>query len=121
MQPHEPQTFVIILAIAALAVCMRVAATHSLPLVVLEIGLGILVGPQVLGWAEWAMIQVFSDSSAFSPTRAASAQRLALAVCAELCYPQSSAILPCPALGGLQARNETDSCLEHDGPRHRAW
>jgi Kef-type K+ transport system membrane component KefB len=63
MQPHEPQTFVIILAIAALAPFVCEWPRHiRAPLVVLEIGLGILVGPQVLGWAESGpMIQVFSD------------------------------------------------------------
>src|SRR6185369_16271912 len=63
MQPHEPQTFVIILAIAALAPFICEWPRHiRLPLVVLEIGLGILVGPQVLGWAESGpMIQVFSN------------------------------------------------------------
>src|SRR6185369_6341280 len=63
MQPHEPQTFVIILAIAALAPFICEWPRHiRLPLVVLEIGLGILVGPHVLGRAESGpMIQVFSN------------------------------------------------------------
>jgi Kef-type K+ transport system membrane component KefB len=63
MQPHEPRTFLIILAIAALApfVC-EWPRYIRLPLVVLEIGFGILVGPQVFGWAESGpMIQVFSN------------------------------------------------------------
>jgi Kef-type K+ transport system membrane component KefB len=63
MQPHEPSSFLVIFAIAALApfVCEWVPHVR-LPLVVLEIGLGILVGPQVLGWAATGpVLQVFSN------------------------------------------------------------
>jgi Kef-type K+ transport system membrane component KefB len=63
MEAHEPSSFLIIVAIAAAApfVC-EWPRTVRLPLVVLEIVLGILVGPHVLGWAESGpTIQVFSN------------------------------------------------------------
>jgi Kef-type K+ transport system membrane component KefB len=52
MSPNEPNSLLVILTIAAIAplLCEWVPGIR-LPLVVLEIGLGILVGPQVLGWA----------------------------------------------------------------------
>src|SRR5215475_11531048 len=52
MPLHELHSLLIILTIAVLApvLCEWVPRVR-LPLVVLEIGLGILVGPQVLGWA----------------------------------------------------------------------
>jgi hypothetical protein len=53
MQPHEPSSFLIILTIAAAAPFLCEWGPHvRLLLVVLEIGLGILVSPQVLRWAE---------------------------------------------------------------------
>jgi Kef-type K+ transport system membrane component KefB len=63
MQPHEPSSLLLILAIAALApfLCEWVPRIR-LPLVVLEIGLGILIGPQVLGWADTGpVLQVLSN------------------------------------------------------------
>lgn len=63
MQPHEQSSLLIIVAIAAAApfVCEWLPRIR-LPLVVLEIGLGIVVGPQVLGWAEVGpVIQVLSN------------------------------------------------------------
>jgi Kef-type K+ transport system membrane component KefB len=62
MQSHEPSSFVIIFAIAAIApfICEWLPKVR-LPLVVLEIGLGILVGPYVLNWAATGpVIQVFA-------------------------------------------------------------
>ena len=52
MPPTELNSLLIIFAVAALAplLCEWVPRLR-LPLVVLEIGFGILVGPQVLGWA----------------------------------------------------------------------
>jgi Kef-type K+ transport system membrane component KefB len=63
MSPNEPNSLLVILTIAALApfLCEWVPGIR-LPLVVLEIGFGILVGPQVLGWAAAGpIIQVLSN------------------------------------------------------------
>lgn len=63
MQPQELNSLVVIVAIAALApfVCEWLPRLR-LPLVVLEIGLGILVGPYVMGWAESGpSLQVLSN------------------------------------------------------------
>lgn len=63
MSIHELQSLLIIFAIAAIApfLCEWVPRIR-LPLVVLEIGLGILVGPQVLEWASAGpTIQVLSN------------------------------------------------------------
>jgi Kef-type K+ transport system membrane component KefB len=63
MSPNEPNSLLVILTIAALApfLCEWVPRIR-LPLVVLEIGFGILVGPQVLGWAAAGpVLQVFSN------------------------------------------------------------
>lgn len=49
LPPHELHSLLIIFTIAA--VSPLVCEVAPVPLVVLEIGLGILVGPQVLGWA----------------------------------------------------------------------
>ena len=63
MQPHEQSSLLIIVAIAAAAPFVCAWMPHiRLPLVVLEIGLGIVVGPQVLGWAaNGPVIQVLSN------------------------------------------------------------
>lgn len=53
MSPLEQQTFLVVLTLAVLApVLGDLIPRIRLPVVVLEIILGILVGPQVLGWAE---------------------------------------------------------------------
>ncbi len=63
MQPQELHSLFLIIAIGALAPLLCEWVPHiRLPLVVLEIGLGILVGPQVLGWASTGpTIQVLAN------------------------------------------------------------
>jgi Kef-type K+ transport system membrane component KefB len=53
MSPIERQTLLIVLSIAVLApVLVELVPRIRVPVVVVEIVLGLLVGPQVLGWAE---------------------------------------------------------------------
>jgi Kef-type K+ transport system membrane component KefB len=63
MQIHELHSLLIIFVVAVVAPFLSEWVPGvRLPLVVLEIGLGILVGPQVLGWAEVTpTIQVLSN------------------------------------------------------------
>src|SRR4051794_37159420 len=62
MSPTERSTLLIVFTIAVLApVLADLVPRVRLPVVVLEIVLGLLVGPQVLGWAEPSpIITVFS-------------------------------------------------------------